>query len=129
MAQIRPQLGSRFKPQLQLAKVQRCVINLHIHETVEEHFMARVQLVIPDADKTRFVHQARREGLSLSAWLRAAAKDRLAEKHNAKGFKSVEDMKAFFDECLEKAGPGPEPDWEEYKAIISESKLKGLPKP
>lgn len=91
--------------------------------------MARVQLVIPDADKARFVLQARREGLSLSAWLRAAAKDRLAEKHNAKGFKSVEDMKAFFDECLEKAGPGPEPDWEEYKTIISESKMKGLPKP
>ena len=90
--------------------------------------MARVQLVIPEADKDRFVHQARREGMSLSAWLRAAAKDRLVEKQKARGFKTAEDMKAFFDECLEKAGPGPEPDWEEYKAIISESKLKGLPK-
>ena len=110
------------------ARAARCVIDLHIN-TFEEHVMARVQLVIPDADKARFVHQARREGLSLSAWLRAAAKDRLAERRKGKGFKTVEDMKAFFDECLEKAGPGPEPDWEEYKAIISESKMKGLPKP
>ena len=28
--------------------------------------MARVQLVIPDEDKARFVQQARREGLTLS---------------------------------------------------------------
>ena len=33
--------------------------------------MARVQLVMPDADRDRFVDQARREGMSLSAWLRA----------------------------------------------------------
>lgn len=39
--------------------------------------MARVQLIIPDDDKARFVQQARREGLSFSAWLRAAARERL----------------------------------------------------
>ena len=39
--------------------------------------MARVQLIIPDGDKARFVRQARREGLSFSAWLRAAARERL----------------------------------------------------
>ena len=36
--------------------------------------MARVQLVMPDDDRERFVDQARREGMSLSAWLRAAAR-------------------------------------------------------
>ena len=39
--------------------------------------MARVQLVMPDADRDRFVDQARREGMSLSAWIRAAARERL----------------------------------------------------
>ena len=36
--------------------------------------MARVQLVIPDDERELFVDQARREGMSLSAWLRAAAR-------------------------------------------------------
>ena len=35
--------------------------------------MARVQLVMADDDRDRFVHQARQEGLSLSAWLRTSA--------------------------------------------------------
>ena len=42
--------------------------------------MARVQLVIPDEDRDRFVHQARREGMTLSAWLRTAARERLKEQ-------------------------------------------------
>ena len=37
--------------------------------------MARVQLIIPDEDRDRFVRQARGEGLTLSAWLRAAARN------------------------------------------------------
>ena len=36
--------------------------------------MARVQLIIPDEDRDRFIRQARREGLTFSAWLRAAAR-------------------------------------------------------
>ena len=91
--------------------------------------MARVQLVIPDADKDRFVHQARREGMSLSAWLRAAACDRFEKHQNNKKFESEEEMRAFFERCHAEAGPGPEPDWEEYLEIINESKLRGLPKP
>ena len=38
--------------------------------------MARVQLIIPDEDRDRFVHQARKEGMTFSAWLRAAAHKR-----------------------------------------------------
>ena len=41
--------------------------------------VARVQLVIPDEDRDRFIHQARSEGMTLSAWLRAAAHQRLEE--------------------------------------------------
>ena len=91
--------------------------------------MARVQMVIPDADKYRFVHQARREGMSLSAWLRAAAHARLAERQKVKRFRTAEDVRAFFERVHAEAGPGREPDWEEHLAVINESKMKGLPKP
>lgn len=95
--------------------------------------MARVQLVIPDVDKARFVHQARREGMSLSAWLRAAARDRLAERQSGRRFRTAEDVRAFFERVhayddLENE-PEREPDWEEHLAVINESKMKGLPTP
>ena len=52
--------------------------------------MARVQMMMPDTDKYSFVHQARREGMSLSAWLRAAARERL-ERSRRPEFKSEEE--------------------------------------
>ena len=48
--------------------------------------MARVQLVMPDEDRDRFVHQAKREGMSLSAWLRVAAHERLETRQSVKLF-------------------------------------------
>ena len=86
--------------------------------------MARVQLVMPDADRERYLHQARREGMTFSAWLRAAAEERLAKQkqQQTKRFESVEELWAFFKECDERAEPGREPDWEETKRIID-----GLP--
>ena len=46
--------------------------------------MARVQLVIPDSDRDRYVYQAQREGMTFSAWLRAAAEERLAKQQQVK---------------------------------------------
>ena len=89
--------------------------------------MARVQLIIPDEDKARFVRQACREGLSFSAWLRAAARDRLEEQQRAQRFQSREDLQRFFAECDARRGPGVELDWEEHKRTIEESRLRGLP--
>lgn len=89
--------------------------------------MARVQLIIPDADREQFVHQARREGMTLSAWLRAAAHERLDARQRAERFKSSEDLKRFFQRCAEREGPGVEPDWEEHLAVLNESKTRGLP--
>lgn len=96
--------------------------------------MARVQMVIPDADKYRFVHQARREGMSLSAWMRAAAHERLAKRQKkVKRFQTAEDVRAFFERIHahddRENEPEREPDWEEHLAVINESKMKGLPKP
>ena len=89
--------------------------------------MARVQLLIPDDDRAQFVRQARRERMTLSAWLRAAARDRLEAGQRAERFESPEDLKRFFERCAEREGPGVEPDWEEHLAVLNESKTRGLP--
>lgn len=87
--------------------------------------MARVQLIIPDGDRDRFVNQARREGMSLSAWLRAAAEDRLERQDCAEEFRSVADLRAFFAACDARAGSGEEPDWEQHRSVIESSRRRG----
>ena len=87
--------------------------------------MARVQLVMPDADRDRFVDQARREGMSLSAWLRAAAQERLASRKRVNVFESPEDVKAFFKSCAALNGPETEPDWSEHLHVMNESRSRG----
>ena len=79
-----------------------------------------------DKDLERFTRQAQREGMSLSVWLRAAARDRLNEKKESERFKSVEDLNRFFEEIDARRGPEREPDWEEHKRAIEESRLRGL---
>ncbi|MDZ7670547.1 MAG: hypothetical protein U5Q16_14430 [Gammaproteobacteria bacterium] len=80
---------------------------------------------MPDQDRDRYVHQARREGLSLSAWLRAAAEDRLNRQAQAGKFESVEDLQAFFVACDTRAGDGEEPDWAEHRSVIEASRRRG----
>ncbi|MCY4528469.1 MAG: hypothetical protein OXD46_05490 [Chloroflexi bacterium] len=88
--------------------------------------MARVQLVMPDADRDRFVDQARREGMSLSAWLRAAARERLETSQHVRLFESPEDVKEFFRSCAVLDGPETEPDWSEHLRVMNESRATGL---
>lgn len=87
--------------------------------------MARVQLVIPDEDRDRFVHQARREGLTLSAWLRAAARERLNRQRRSAPFSSRAEMEEFFRACDALDGPGSEPDWNEHLNVIDASRREG----
>ena len=88
--------------------------------------MARVQLVMADEDRERFVEQARREGMSLSAWLRAAARERLARRQRVKLFETPEDVEEFFRSCASLEGPEREPDWDEHLGVIDESRGKGV---
>ena len=87
--------------------------------------MARVQLVMPDADRDRFVEQARREGMSFSAWLRAAAQERLEARQRIKLFKSSDDVRAFFRSCAALDGPEREPDWDEHLRAMNASRSAG----
>ena len=84
--------------------------------------MARVQLVMPDDDRDSFVHQAQREGMSLSAWLRAAARERLETRQSVRLFESPEDVEEFFRSCAALEGPETEPDWSEHLRVMSESR-------
>ena len=88
--------------------------------------MARVHITIPDEERDRFVHQARSEGMSLSAWLRLAAWERLREHRTVPTFSSVEEIESFFDSCDSLEGPEIEPEWEEHLKIIRESRQRGI---
>ena len=87
--------------------------------------VARVQLVIPDDDRDRFVHQARREGMTLSAWLRTAARDRLEDQQRSDPFDSPADLERFFRACDAMHGPAAEPDWSGHLDVIDESRRRG----
>lgn len=84
--------------------------------------MTNVQLEISDADLERFVRQARREGMTLSGWLYAAACERLENRQRAKPFASVEEAMAFFRACDDPDGPEEEPDWSEHLRVIEASR-------
>ena len=88
--------------------------------------MARVQLTIPEEDRDRFKRQARREGMTLGAWLRAAALQRLEARQPAERFASPDDLGRFFGECDARRGSGAEPDWEEYTRAMEDARRGGL---
>ena len=87
--------------------------------------MARVHLLIPDEEHARFAHQARAEGMSLSAWLRAAAGERLDRRSSTERFASRSDVERFFASCDAREGADPEPDWEQHIAVIGASRGRG----
>ena len=91
--------------------------------------MARVQLIIPDKDRDRFVHQAYLEGMTLSGWLRAAAEERIKQRERLKPFTSSEEVREFFRSYDERESGGREPDWEEHLQILHESKTSGAGNP
>ena len=90
--------------------------------------MAKIQLVIPDEDRDRFVRQARKEGLTLNAWLRVAARKRLEDRQHSQPFLSPADMEDFFMACDILDGPEVEPEWEEHLSAITASRRRNVDK-
>ncbi len=88
--------------------------------------MTQVQIEIPDSDRELFVRQARREGMTLSAWLHAAGRARLETQQRARPFASAEDAMAFFRACDDLDGPEMEPDWSEHLRIINASRANNV---
>lgn len=89
--------------------------------------MARIELTIPDDERDLFARQARDEGMTLRAWLLAAAHKRLRANRRAFGFENMEALEDFISYCDSLPGPEREPDWEEHKRNIDASKSQGLP--
>ena len=86
--------------------------------------MARVQLVIPDEDRDRFVRQAQSEGMTLSEWLRVAAHRRIKDQKRSNPFESPANLEEFFRACDALEGPEREPDWQEHLTAIAESRKR-----
>ena len=85
----------------------------------------RIHLVLGKDEKARLERAARREGMTLSAWLRKAAREKL-EGAEPPALSTVEELTAFFQECDERE-EGREPDWEAHRQVIETSKRQGLP--
>jgi hypothetical protein len=93
--------------------------------------MARIQVLTDDAEREAFRAQARREGRSLSDWLREAGRRRLQEAQAAR-LRTPEDLDGFFAELDRRHGndaseEASEEDWEVHRARIERSRSHGLP--
>lgn len=87
----------------------------------------RIQVLLEENEKEVFQRQARQEGLSLSAWLKEAGKERLRARSGPSRIETREDLRAFFSTC-DAQEEGGEPDWEEHLATMEHSKRSGAAK-
>jgi len=83
----------------------------------------RVQVVLADAEREAFRRRAEMEGLSLSAWLRQAGREKLAA-HRPSPITTIAELRAFFEAC-DTREQGREPDWEEHLAVMERSRASG----
>ncbi len=85
---------------------------------------ARIHLVIDERERDAFRARAAAEGLSLSEWLRAAARERL-ERDQPLEIRTVVDLDRFFAERAS-AERGREPDWEQHLGVADQSRRSGV---
>ena len=67
--------------------------------------------------------------MTLSAWLRNAACQRLEEQQRSDPFKSSEDLERFCRGCDALEGPKVELEWDEDLDVINESRISPSPRP
>ena len=60
--------------------------------------------------------------MTLSAWLRAAARKCLEKQQRYEPFEDPEDLEAFFERCDSLGDRTPEPDWKEHLGVFGESR-------
>ena len=84
----------------------------------------RVQVLLDDHDRQSFQQMAERQGLSLSAWLRSAGRERLARQSERGRIDSVVELDAFFEQCNRRE-TGIEPEWQDHRKVIEGSLERG----
>ena len=87
----------------------------------------RIQILISPEARREFEAQARLEGLSLSAWLRAAGEERVRRSREKKAMRTREELERFFA-ARTAAEQGTEPDWGEHLEVMRESRSQGVPR-
>jgi hypothetical protein len=92
--------------------------------TGDESMSTRIHIVVDEVEKDRFTQQARREGKSLSEWLRDVARQALLRGEKGPKLKSVDELRSFFARCDERE-TGREPDWKAHRRVIEDSIGRG----
>jgi hypothetical protein len=87
---------------------------------------SRVQVILDEAERESFRRRARAEGLSLSAWLRQAGRERLNARPGA-SHDGRRALRALFASC-DAREKGKEPDWREHLQVIETSRKRGATK-
>jgi hypothetical protein len=83
----------------------------------------RVQVVVDRLERERFRRRASEQGMSLSAWLREAGREKAADGE-AKRRMTPAALRAFFKRC-DTREKDREPDWERHREVIARSMAKG----
>lgn len=84
----------------------------------------RIHIVVDAEEKERYRRQADREGVSLSRWLRDAARRRLEAAQTRSHLTTRDELEDFFREC-DARETGREPDWEAHRRTIDASRGSG----
>ena len=87
--------------------------------------MARIHILLDEAEKARFRMQAARERKSLGAWLRDAARERLRQAESRGRIEDLDQLEEFFASC-DARELRPEPEWSEHRRVIDQSRVSGL---
>lgn len=87
----------------------------------------RLQVVVSPEERERFRRMAKREGLSVSAWIRRIALKQV-ETDARVPLRSAAGLENFF-RSIDDSDSAPEPDWEVHKAAIEKSRLDGSTPP
>lgn len=85
---------------------------------------SRIHIVVDRREREAFRARAAAEGVTLSEWLREAARERLRSDRPA-AISSVADLDRFFAERVA-AEVGREPDWSEHLAVMDRSRRGDL---
>ena len=84
----------------------------------------RVQVVMEHSEQEVYRQNARLRGMSLSAWMREAAREKLASEQSRRRIDGVDELREFFAEC-DRQEDGTEPSWEQHREVIEGSKRSG----
>ena len=86
--------------------------------------MTRIHVPLDEAEKERFRQQAEQEGKSLAAWLRDAARDKIAAAQRQSAIDTKDELRTFFAACTARETRD-EPEWEQHRKIIEGSIRSG----